>query len=193
MNYIGLTLIGALYILIGLALITRKNIVLKKEYNSIFFSFVITLPQFANAIASMPEGKGYLLSVILIYSIIVGPFVIWGYSRGRNTYDIMNVNTEIVVSAITNILDDKNIEYEVKEKGIFLSECNNHIYYRKSLDSVSVDFKEIKELPFYKEIVGELKCRIKENKLTVFPTSGLLFIVLGLICIGIEKYFFSNF
>lgn len=189
MDNMELISFGVFYIVIGLVLIIRKKIVVKKEHRNIFFLCIILAPFIINSTELVFYEKNLIIFIIFINILVIVPLTIFGINTGRNTYEIINVNTQSVVLAITNILKEKNIPYEEKDKAILLKDYDDKsIGYKKALDTVSIDFKSIKELSFYEEIKEELISKIKGIKIRVFPTSGFLFIVFGMILLLAGKY-----
>ncbi|AOY76798.1 hypothetical protein [Clostridium formicaceticum] len=182
MFFIGTATWGVLIILYGLILLTRKKFMIRRECDGIFI-FFFTMLNPAIQIIEMGYGIKYLIILILSVSALV-IFI----ARGR--YTLTNVNAEMVLSALTDILNEKNISYGEENNTVILKDYDSRrITYTQSLSSVEVSLKNIRNLSIYEEVKTELKSRIKQIDLTVFPSSGLFYIVLGAILMVGMQYF----
>lgn len=188
MNNIGLIFIGILSIIQGCILMTRKKLVIKGEHQNIYASLIFIAPFIQIAIETIFYDQTSIIPIILISIVILLPFLIFSFNRERNTYYIENSSIQMVIPIITSILNEKDISYEEREKAIFLKGYDSSIYYKKSLDTIRLDFKDIQNISLQEEIIEELKRSIKENKSKIFPFSGFLFIGLGVLIFLVDKY-----
>ncbi len=121
---------------------------------------------------------GYELNVLFINLFIIVLLII--ISRGKFT--LTNVTAEMVSTLLIQILEERSISYEERENYIYLKNYEDKcIYYKQSFNSVEINLRNIRTLSFFKEIKKELRLRIKRIESTVFPTIGVIFIVLGVI------------
>jgi len=172
---------GIIIILYGLVLSTRKKFIINRVYESIFSFFIITMLAFTRFIEM---GQGL---IILFFTIVM---IILAIMINTGKYTITNTNSKILVSILSNILEEKGITYEEEEKAIKLTGDNNKlITYIQSMNTLRINLKDIKGLPLYGEIIKELKIKIKESNEVVFPTEGILMLVLGIFFIGMIIYF----
>ncbi len=169
---------GTLIIICGLFLLTKKKLMVEREYSGIFMYLLIWLAPFATL--------GYELQYIFIFLLPMCAIAFLVY-RGRFT--IYNVNIHIVSPLIIDILKSKNISYEEEKNSVILKGYDNRrINYTQSLNSVEVNFNEIRGLTICKEIKDDLRSRIRNVTTTVFPFTGIWFIATGVIILLILLY-----
>jgi len=86
--------------------------------------------------------------------------------------------------AITNLLDEKGIVYEVMDNSVVLTNYDNkEIKCREFLNSTEINFRSIIRLPLYRDIKYSLISKVKLIQETVFPTWGVIHITMGIILI----------
>jgi hypothetical protein len=104
--------------------------------------------------------------------------------KGR--YDVANIKTETLMPAITDLLNEKGIIYEVIDNSVVLTNYDNKkIKCREILNSTEINFRGIRRLPFYGDIKNSLISKAKLIKETVFPSMGVFYIVAGIILIAV--------
>lgn len=168
---------GAIGILYGILLLTRRKFAIRETYVNLFFPGVLILPQMMEAIK---EGKWLWAVPLLIGALILVIAV------GKHRITLTNVDSLMVATALTGVLKEQGISYEKYKNRIILKEYENkEIKYMHSLNSVSIDFNRIKDLPFYKEVEGALIHSIQKNDEKVFPSSGILYMVIGVVLLVI--------
>lgn len=171
---------GCIFILYGLVLLTRKKFMMNSVYVSIVSFFIIAMFWITQ---SIEMGRGL---TILFFSVVM---IILGIMINTGKYSITNISTEILLSILTDILEEKGIVYEQEEKSIKLTGYNDKlICYTQSMNTVRINLKDIKGLPLYEEIIKELKIKTKETNEVVFPTEGALMFGLGIFFIGMIIY-----
>ncbi len=176
---------GVLLILYGLILLTRKKFMVRREYDGVFVFFIATL----HPTISLIE-MGYGLQVLFICILPVTVIIIL-LARGRFT--ITNVNEQMVSSILTDILIEKNISYEKEKNSVVLKDYDNkRITYPQTLNSVELNLKDIRNLSIYEDVKIELRSRIKEVKSTVFPSTGVFFLGLGIIIMVVLQYLLTK-
>lgn len=177
-------IMGALILVHGLFLMTRKKYMVSRGYGYIFDKFVFILLVLINRIeftsinqVKMNQKLFDLLFVLILLSIVWLIAVI----KNRGVYTIYNVNAHMIKSTLTDILKEKNISYGEKGNKIILKAYDETIPYKHSFSSVNIYFNDIRHLFFYKELITELKIRIKEIDSKVFPKLGIVHVMLGMI------------
>ncbi|MFR9070387.1 MAG: hypothetical protein ACLVIU_08515, partial [Paraclostridium sp.] len=126
------------------------------------------------------------------FSIVFLLIFIWGYRKNKHIYSIHNVKKTDVINIIEEYLEIKNIKYEVREDEIYLPEFYKTILI-DSLMSISLDFKDIKDIDFYNDLVKKIKSGIKEIKLRYFPLEGMFYLIFTGILYWIKTDFLVNF
>jgi len=126
------------------------------------------------------------MELLITYNIIWPLFgfillLIFNIKINRHRFTLTNIDSKMIVPILTGILKEKNISYEKYDKKIVLKDFDNkEITYSQVLNSVDIDFNNIKSISFYKEIEEELKYSVKKIELKVFPSSGLFYVALGI-------------
>ena len=108
--------------------------------------------------------------------------------------EIFNLNVKVLFNPkdVAQCLEIKNIKYEVREDEIYLPEFYKTILI-DSLMSISLDFKDIKDIDFYNDLVKKIKSGIKEIKLRYFPIEGMFYLIFTGILYWIKTDFLVNF
>ncbi|MBS4539663.1 hypothetical protein GOQ27_14410 [Clostridium sp. D2Q-11] len=172
MDKVIFILFGIFYIIYGLIVISGKKFMVRSKYEAIiqnFFFLAIIISRFIEI-----DGGIFIISIfILIFALI--------FLGQRGVYTMYNVNGETFSSILMSILEEKNISYVVNKDELVLKGYNNEvIFYRKPLNSLQINLKEIRHLDFYKELLKELSNQIKEVNLKLFPTAGIVDLLLGI-------------
>ena len=170
------TIVGIIIVAIGCIFLTQKKIFIKQQY---FIIFICTFIFGGKAISPSggmftdPYGFGeniispiprdqYLLIITAFYLFIV----IISYITLKGRYEIENIKIETLMPAITDLLDEKGILYEVIDNSVALTNYDNKkIECRKILNSVEINFRGIRRLPFYGDIKDSLISKVKLMKL----------------------------
>ncbi|MBS4539574.1 hypothetical protein GOQ27_13955 [Clostridium sp. D2Q-11] len=170
---------GIILIIHGIVLLTRRKFIEKGEFGYIFVMFISMTPLIMDTF-EMEYGKYHLLGLL----IVITPVWIMLIVLNRENYTIRNIKGEMVKSILIDILNEKDISYEEEKNKLILKNYKNKtIYCRGSFNSVDIKFREIRDLPFYKELKKELKIKIKRINQKTFPLSGLLHIFVGIVFI----------
>lgn len=169
-NFLYLSL-GIFITVIGFILSTRKKFMVKNNYHILVLTIII-LASLSKAIKTSPTPY-VLIIFILALALIMG-----GYGR----YSVYNVNEKMIYSTLISILNEKGIHYMENSNSLVLRDYNEKsISYKKhSNDCIVINLEDIIDLPFYGEIRLELRTKIKNIHDVIFPTTGVLLIVLGI-------------
>ncbi|ABR48032.1 hypothetical protein Amet_1866 [Alkaliphilus metalliredigens QYMF] len=148
MFYTLATTLGTLFILQGLILLTRRKFMVRREYDGVFYAFITILSPII-----LLNKMGYETRLIFIGIL---PFIVFVIIVTRGRYTIYNVNTQMVSSALTDILEAKGMSYEEEKSSVILKDYDNkRISYTQSLNSVEVNLKDARKLLFYEELRTE--------------------------------------
>lgn len=178
---------GIIIILYGIILLRRGRFMMSGIYSNIIPLVIGT---------TSPIIKWAEIGEVDPFIFIITTTTLLGILINRGRYTIYNVNDKMVSDILINILEEKGISYEEKKESydkkeniLILEDYDNkYISYKQSFDSVSIDLKDIKILPFYEDVKDELKIRIREIDSKLFPTTGVIMIGLGIIFIIIMEY-----
>lgn len=178
MSNIHFYLVAGLIILIGLVLSLKRKYFINREYIGIFLVILNSVPFIDNNI----------MTYFFMYTL---PFSLLAIMILRKRFTIINVNKEMVTDTLKEILAEKNISYrELDDSLILLGYHNSSIYYNQSANSVEINMREVDDSSLAKELICELKVRIKQINEVVFPKTGLFFILLGLVLIVLLETIF---
>ena len=172
-------------------LLSGVKIMFNPRYAQVIMFIFITYSPFSNLIEGYKLGYTGISSII-IFSIVFLLIFIWGYRRNKHIYSIHNVKKTDVINIIEEYLKIKNIKYEVREDEIYLPEFYKTIFI-DSLMSISLDFKDIKDIDFYNDLIEKIKTGIKEIKLRYFPIEGMFYLIFTGILYWIKTDFLVNF
>ena len=168
-------------------LLSGVKIMFNPRYAQVIMFIFITYSPFSNLIEGYKLGYTGISSII-IFSIVFLLIFIWGYRKNKHIYSIHNVKKTDVINIIEEYLKIKNIKYEVREDEIYLPEFYKTIFI-DSLMSISLDFKDIKDIDFYNDLIEKIKTGIKEIKLRYFPIEGMFFLFSLEFCFGLKLIF----
>ena len=169
---------GIIFIALGCLFLTRRKMIISSQYSGLLVGTFIF-----GQLARNPIGTDqYLLLIAAAYLFIV----IFSYVIMKGRYIITNIKTETLMPAITDLLDEKEIIYEVIDNSVVLANYDNKkIKCTEFLNSTEIDFRGIRRLPFYGDIKNSLISKVKLIKETVFPSMGVFYIVAGIILIAV--------
>ncbi|MBS4535101.1 hypothetical protein GOQ29_05645 [Clostridium sp. D2Q-14] len=180
MNRIFFTIVGAYLILYGFILFTRRKIMEKNEYGSIFVLIISIIPFVIDYFEKDYEQVDLLGMII----VVILPITIISIILNRERYNIINVNSQMIKTTIIDLLRENDISYEEEKNAIILKDHDNkRISYKERFNSVDLKLTDIRQLTFYKELKTELKYRIKEIDRSVFPFSGIFYIIFGILIV----------
>lgn len=163
----------------------------KMMFNPKYFQIILFVVITYNPLTQLIEGYklGYTgIGSIIIFIIVFLSIFIWGYRRNKYIYSIHNVKQEDVMNIIEEYLKIKNIKYEARDEGIYLSECYKTIYVNNLIEK-SLDCREIKDMDFYNELVEHVRVEVKGIKKRYFPIEGMI----NLIFVGIFYWIRTDF
>lgn len=159
------------FILWGVILLIRKKLMVSKILISILGSF-LTIYSFTSISDIFPP--------ILVFLIILG-FGIFIVLLGRGEYIVYGINTSTISDILRDVLKEERISYEEKEALFELKDYDDKIIgYKKALDTVEIDLNDIRKLQIYDIMRDEIKIRIQDIDSTLFPKSGIMYILLGI-------------
>lgn len=194
MIYMYYRIVGIIMIALGCLFLTRKKIIVKQQYFMVCWCTVVfggkAIVPFGGTYID-PYGFGgsaiipiwtdnYLLIIAGLYLFFV--IISFVFMKGR--YDITNIKSETLMPAITNLLVEKGIAYEVIDTSVVLTNYDNKVIKcREFLNSTEINFRSIIRLPFYVDIKDSLILKAKLIQETVFPIWGVIYIMMGIILI----------
>lgn len=117
LSIINFGILGIISIAFGCLLLTRKKIISNQQWGIIFF---ITF-MFSQLVINPIWTDQYLL----IFSVVYLFFVIFSYVIMKGRYEITNIKIEALMAAITDLLDEKGIVYEVIDNSVVLTNYDN--------------------------------------------------------------------
>ncbi|HZK70044.1 MAG TPA: hypothetical protein VFD03_00810 [Clostridia bacterium] len=171
---------GIIIIILGCLCVTRKKIIISQQY---YMIFLYTLICGGIAVNTIWKYQSLLIiAVFYLFSIIIA------YDIMKGIYNITNIKTETLMPVITNLLDEKGIVYEVRDNSVvFTNYDNKEIKCKEFLNSTEINFRDIIRLPFYGDVKDSLLSKVKLIKETVFPTTGVYLIMMGIILIVVVQ------
>lgn len=185
MDFTIIKIFSVFTIAYGIVILTRKKIILKRMYESIFI-FLLLMSKPLIDLSSQGHSLQYFFIVIL-------PLALLYYLIIKDRYILININYEMALEALTGILRDLDISYEENKNTLLLIDhMGKKISFNQSLNTVDINFKEISDLSFYKSIKSQLKIRINKLEEKVFPYAGILYISLGVIMLILYQYLESR-
>jgi hypothetical protein len=142
-------------------------------------AFVVTVMFGINAINPVWTNKHLLIMGALYLALLIFSYIIM-----TGVYDAINIQKRTMVSIITNVLDEKGIEYEIVDNSLVLADYGREeINYKGFSDSCGINFRGIMKLPFYNDVKDEFISRVLVNKEKAFPFTGALVVVIGILLI----------
>src|SRR5665647_48368 len=174
--YFGI--LGIVFIALGCLFLTRKKIIISRQYGIIIFNTII--------FSQLAINPSWTDQYLLIFAAVYLFFAIFSYIIMKGRYNIENIKKETLMPIITNLLDEKEIVYEVIDNSVVLTNYDNkEIKCKVRLNSAEINFRGIIKLPFYDDIKDSLISKVKLIKETVFPIGGGLLIIMGIILIAV--------
>lgn len=168
--YMGLAIV---ILFIGCLFLTRKKFVFSK-YCTMLLLFAIFL---GPRMVEMPAYRNSILDIVVILLFI--PVV---YFIVRNRYTIANVDVEMMKNTIIAVLEREGVSYHVvNDHVISLDEMQKNISYYCSLNCAEINFKKVRDLPNFNLLKKEIFHSIKNTDTKVFPSTGILLLVMGLV------------
>lgn len=161
------------FMFIGCLFLTRKKFVFSNHCTALFLFVILFGPRMLGAEVYW-ETMLYIAVILLLIPVI--------YFIVRNRYTIANVNVEMVKNTIISVLEREGIGYHlVNDHVISLIEDQKNITYYCSLNCADINFKKIKDLPNFNLLKKEILHTIRNTEAKVFPSIGILFIVMGVV------------
>lgn len=131
-------------------------------------------------------------SMFSYQSIIIIGMIIFFWVTFTGKYTLYNVNKEMVSTALTRILKEKNIAYKKIDDSFVLKDNDNKvIFYNQFLNTVEINLKHIKNLPFYEEIKQGLINKTKEIDKRLFSFIGIGHVLFGIVVIVVVQNLFK--
>ncbi|SET79045.1 hypothetical protein SAMN05660297_03511 [Natronincola peptidivorans] len=182
--FLSSMLIGVIFVIGGLLLLSRKKFMVSRLWSTFFFlliwgSFIKTI-----GLSSFLTSDYIMLIIVIILSLA------FGVMMSRDKYFFYNVNNEMLISTLIRILEERNIVYRrVQDAFVLKDNGNKTITYKQSLNTVEINLKDIKQLPFHQEIKEDLRAKIKEINTKLFPSMGVFSMIVGIVIIMMVLYF----
>lgn len=159
------------FILWGVILLIRRKLMVSKILISILGSF-LTIYSFTSISDMFPPIVVFL--IILSFGILI-------VLLGRGEYIVYGVNTNTISDILRDVFKEERISYEEKESLFKLKDYDDKtIGYKKSSDTVDIDLNDIRKLQIYDIIRDEIKIRIQDIESSLFPKSGIIYVLLGI-------------
>ena len=176
-----LKIVGVIVVAMGCLILTKKKLIISRQYDMIFLCSVLSINMVYNT--NWPRqyllliAAFWLLSVIISYIIMAGRFT------------ITNLKTAALLTTLTKSLDEKGVLYELTDQAIILvNDDNKKIIYSEFLNSSEINFRRIRKLPFYKELLNSLFLKVKLVKDNVFPSTGVFCVIMGIIFLALTAF-----
>ena len=162
---------GIIFFSWGSLLLIKRKLMVSAIFINILSS-VISIYSFTTISELMPQ-----LGILLIILSFGGLIIL--FHRGKHM--VYGVNTNMISDILKDILREERISYEEKESLFVLKDYDDiSIEYKKSSDCVSLDLKDIEKLHLYDIIKDEIKIRIQDIESSLFPKSGIIYVLLGI-------------
>ena len=179
-----LNLIILALLIITITLMRGARIIINHKYYQIIITIFILYTNILNLIEGY--NLGYIgITPIIAFTMVILLIFILGYRKNKYIYYIHNVNCDDIINIIKNYLERKNINYEINTDGIYLSDTDNNIYI-SGLLATTLDYRKIKNNNIYKDLVNEVKVKIKQSKKIYFSMESMLYLILTLFLIWIR-------
>ncbi|MBK5263273.1 MAG: hypothetical protein JJE17_12015 [Peptostreptococcaceae bacterium] len=167
---------GILCIALGCLYLTRRKMIISLQYYAIFAETMF--------FSQLPINPIWTDRQLLIIAAVYFLFVIFSYIILKGRYEITNIKKGTLMPIITNLLDEKEIVYEVIDNSVVLTNYDNkEIKCKVRLISGEINLRGIIKLPFYDDLKDSLIFNVKLIKETVFPIGGVLLIITGILLI----------
>lgn len=166
----GLTIIAI--IIFSIVIFTGKKLIFKHNYFYSISLIIIISEPLNSAVENIQNDYMYILFTLIIFV----PMYIFFVSIRKGLYIIENVKVNDLINIITTYFEDKNINYEVQEKNIYIKEDCKTIDIQGNWE-VILDLKEIKKLSFYEELLEHIKFEIKNIEQKSFPFMGPVYLM----------------
>ena len=162
-------IVGFVIVFYGAIFMSRRKFFIDRRYE--FTIFILVL---------------YMVPVMMSLSINIYIFLLFilivSFFRFKGRYTVSNINGEMFEQVLLSILNEKNISYEKQKGAVALTGYGDkRITYKQSMNSIDANFRDIYELDFYKTLKEEIKSRIKLIEERLFPSTGLFYIVIGIV------------
>lgn len=152
---------------------------------------ILTICAIYSPLSKLIEGYklGYtgIGSIVAFIAVMIVIFI-RGYIKNTYRYTVHNVEEKDIRNIIEGYLKRENISYNLRNKDIYLLDTDNSIYIH-SLIETTLDFREIKNKDFYKEIVSEVKTKIKNIEKKYRSIEGLIYLIFTLFLLWIRFTF----
>jgi len=167
MHTIVSIIFGAILILIGIIFSLRRIYIIRREYITIFIMFIPALSPILN-------------NRLSFFWIVFLPMALLATTIHKGRFTLVNVTNPMVMETVTAILEEKDIAHLIEDEQVVLGGQERLIIsFQQSMNSVELNLREIGKLPIYKELLEELKIRLREKKSVGFPSTGVFLIVGG--------------
>lgn len=176
-----LGLIGIIIVIFGAYLLTGRIVTMHRRVDMVILWLVFLTTFYINNSCYNYTDNYYIFVYLLL--LVVAIVLVQG------KYVVYNTKKTPVTEIMVQILDEKSIRYELNESSITLLDYDNgEITFRDVENSVGVKFKGINKVAGYSEIIRDMKNRAKQIPEKAFPTSGVVFIIMGVFLIALTIF-----
>lgn len=166
-------IVGILLMGIGAVYLTGKKLIVPRWFDSLLLVFACML---SPILLTMRYGMHYAWPAVAL--LLLGGWAIW-YSGGK--FSVVNFKKESFLPVLREELDALGIAREEDDESFALNEYEGtEIKFREYTNTVEVNLRGVRKLPFYPELLAGLKTRIFAVESKVFPMSGVFYLVLGI-------------
>jgi len=128
----------------------------------------------------IPALSPILNNRLSFFWIVFLPMALLATTIHKGRFTLVNVTNPMVMETVTAILEEKDIAHLIEDEQVVLGGQERLIIsFQQSMNSVELNLREIGKLPIYKELLEELKIRLREKKSVGFPSTGVFLIVGG--------------
>jgi hypothetical protein len=165
-------IVGILLMGIGAVYLTGKKLIVPRWFDSLLLVFACML---SPILLTMRYGMHYAWPAVAL--LFLGGWAIW-FSAGK--FSIVNFKKESFSGALHEELDALGIAWEEDDGLLTLASFEDaEIKFREYTNTVEVNLRSVRKLPFYPELLAGLKRRVMAVEAKVFPMSGVFYLVLG--------------
>lgn len=166
-------IVGILLMGIGAVYLTGKKIIVPRWFDSLILVFACML---SPILLTMRYGMHYAWPAVAL--LLLGGWVIW-FSAGK--FSVVNFKKEMFLPVLQEELDALGIAREEDDESLALTDHEGaEIKFREYTNTVEVNLRSVRKMPFYPELLAGLKTRILAVESKVFPMSGVFYLILGI-------------
>jgi len=166
-------IVGILLMGIGAVYLTGKKLIVPRWFDSLMLVFACVL---SPILLTMRYGMHYAWPAVAL--LLLGGWAIW-FSAGK--FSVVNFKKEMFLPVLQEELDALGIAREEDDESLTLTDHEGaKIKFSEYTNTVEVNLRSIRKMPFYPELLAGLKTRILAVESKVFPMSGVFYLILGI-------------